>query len=414
MKTTKTIILFFFLSFSLGFSIDFDLEEITLPYDNLDITDLSVTNKTIICRAENKIYRSEDDGVTWEIVFDAPKKINHFYTLNPHTMFVVGDSGMVYRTMDYGETWIDLSVRSDLNLVRIAAKDYTDCLVITGNRIIFYKDKFNSIWTTYDNNNNQTKLLSVVFSEDRYYFGGRSYVSGQHSHNGEVFTENKLEAFTFQENKVSKYLIEYFEKYIGDFLLLFNIQDKLLSSAQFNNTSCLTRSKSFSIVDKNRIGFNMDKEIIIKPFLMGQRINVFTKSSNVYSFNFELLDSNGTKIENNNFESTNINKEDFNDVTQSRDSLFYISSSKSRIYKVRLKQTISNIDEISETDLYNLVGNNLFFSPLIQESKVYNYLGMLIQNKQINQSVIELKTGVYLVTYKYQNQYYTKKILVGF
>ena len=138
MKSTQIKILFFFLSFSSTFSLDYDMQEITLPYESLDIQDISVYNETILCRAENKIYRSEDDGKSWEIVFDAPRKINHFYSLDAHTMFVVGDSGMVYRSMDYGNNWFNLSIDTKLSLRRIAAKDYSDCLVITAKRYVFH------------------------------------------------------------------------------------------------------------------------------------------------------------------------------------------------------------------------------------------------------------------------------------
>lgn len=414
MKTIISIILFFLLSFSMMSSLDFDLEEITLPYDNLVITDISVTNHTLICRAENKIYQSKDDGKNWEMVFEAPNNINHFYSLNPHTIFLVGDKGMVYRTMDYGDTWIDLSIDTDLNLVKIAAKDYNDCLVITGNSIIFHKEQFNSKWVSLNNNNEKSNLFSVVYAEEQYYFGGSShFVRTKKLYGGGYEDEYEFHGFTFADNEISTYLIEKFHDRIGDSLLLFNLNDKLYCSTSYQTNTCLTSSKKVSIVENIMTGFHFSDDRIIRPFAIDSMIYVITKNSIIFSFKIDTLTS-GQSLFQFHPEETNLNISKVNDIFSQRDSLFYITSSGSKIYKIRLDKKLTNVNSEVESKHILQSGNLLQFNPQIEEIKIYNYLGILI-NESNNPilNTLTLNKGLFLISYKYMNHYYTKKILVG-
>lgn len=415
MKTTQTIILFFLLSFSMMSSLDFDLEEITLPYDNLEITNISVTYQTIICQAGNKIYQSKDEGKNWNIVFESPQNINHFYSLNPHTIFVVGDSGMVYRTMDYGDTWIDLSIDTDLNLVKIAAKDYSDCLVITGNSFIFHKEKYNSQWVALNNNNVKTGLFSVVYAEGKYFIGGKShFVRTYKIYGGGEQDEYEFHGFTFDDNKISNYMVEKFHDRIGDSLLLYNLNDKIYSSTSYQTNTCLKSSKRVHIVKRNMIGFNFSDDRIIKPITIDSIVYVFTKNSRIYSFNIDTL-ATGRRLSQFNPEVTNLNISKVNDVFSQRDSLFYITSNESRIYKIRLNEKLTKVNSEMESELITQSNNILQLNPQIEEIKIYNYLGILIteSNKQ-TVNTVTLNKGLFLISYKYMNRYYSKKILVGY
>lgn len=414
MKSTQIKILFFFLSFSCTFSLDFEIREIALPYESLDIKDISVYNETILCRAENKVFRSEDDGKTWSIVFDAPHKINHFYSLNAHTMFVVGDSGMVYRSMDYGNNWINLSIDTDKNLTRIAAKDYSDCLVITANRFVFHKEKFNTDWIAYDTFSDKYGLLSVVYAEGKYFFGGRSAYLGTHqSHGGGSYKEYDFYAFYLENRKISSYQIESRIDRISDSLHLFNINNRLYSTAVIDELNILTFSKGWNSTDYRRLGFYTRFERFVKPFKIGENLYVFTKASLMFSFLEDALEPDSELNSKYKEEITRFNTGITNDVTMSKDSLFYLASNNSNIYKVKLKETKSSVRNEDNSELFTQFGNMIQFSPEVDEFSIYNYLGeQIAAPSQLNQ--ISLKNGIYIVVYKYRNSSYTKKIMVGY
>ena len=413
MKTTKTIILFFFLSFSLGFSIDFDLEEITLPYDNLDITDLSVTNKTIICRAENKIYRSEDDGVTWEIVFDAPKKINHFYTLNPHTIFVVGDSGMVYRTMDYGDTWINLSVISDLNLVRIAAKDYSDCMVLAGKDHLIHISRKGKT-TTEIKFNLGIALFDIMYRNGKYSFAGETVITDRYK---DLMTLNLfLYTVSGDDILVDDIGVANYNKI--NYLKFFNMGEIQYISLFLDKKYCVYGLERIYI-DDGPIGY-INKSKIKSINLLKNDLFVFMENTEAVAFDSkEILHFNPyEKIDSTIFKKLEFNLPDgtnFLNSFNTNDSIIYISGNNSKIYKMHIKETISSIETALETELIIQSDNQIEFNYKLHNISIFNYLGLLIEtvdNKYVD--LTQYKTGVYLVTYKYQNQYYTKKILVGY
>lgn len=414
MKTTQIKILFFFLSLSSAYSLDFDLEKITLPYDSLELHDISVYNETILCRAGNKVYRSEDDGKSWAIVLDAPHKINHFYSLNAHTMFVVGDSGMVYRSMDYGNNWIDLSIDTDKNLTRIAAKDYSDCLVITANRFVFHKEKFNTDWIAYDTFSDKYGLLSVVYAEGKYFFGGRSAYLGTHqSHGGGSYKEYDFYAFYLENRKIGSYGIESGIDGTSDSLKLFNINNRLYSSAVNGNNNFLTFSKSWDSNFSRMIGFQIGAYRFVKPFKIDRDLHIFIKSGTIYSFPEDTLEPYSETLWGVKANSIELNIGITNDVTMSKDSLFYIASNNSKIYKVKLKETKSSVRNEDNSELFTQFGNMIQFSPEVDEFSIYNYLGeQIAAPSQLNQ--ISLKNGIYIVVYKYRNSSYTKKIMVGY
>ncbi|MFA7327616.1 MAG: T9SS type A sorting domain-containing protein [Candidatus Kapaibacterium sp.] len=414
MKTTQIRILIFFLSISSVFTLDFDLEKITLPYDSLVIQDISVYNETILCRAENKVYRSEDDGISWEIVFDAPRKINHFYSLNAHTMFVVGDSGMVYRSMDYGNNWIDLSIDTEKNLTRIAAKDYSDCLVITANRFVFHKEKFNTDWIAYDTFSDKYGLLSIVYVEGKYFFGGRSAFIGTHqSHGGGSYDEYEFHAFNLENRKISSYQIESGIDGTSDSLKLFNINNRLYSSAVNGNNNFLTFSKSWDSNFSRMLGFYIGTYRFVKPFKIGRDLHIFIKSGTIYSFPEDTLKPYSDTMWGFKANSIELNIGITNDVAMSKDSLFYLASNNSNIYKVKLKETKTSVEYEGKSRLISQYGNMIQFSPEVDEFSIYNYLGeQIAAPSQLNQ--ISLKNGIYIVVYKYRNSSYTKKIIVGY
>ena len=53
----------------------------------------------------NRIYKTTDGGLTWNIVYEVDQDITSFHFINESTGFIVGDSGFMYKTSNGGSTW---------------------------------------------------------------------------------------------------------------------------------------------------------------------------------------------------------------------------------------------------------------------------------------------------------------------
>jgi hypothetical protein len=417
----QTILLFFFLSFSLGFSIDFDLEEIALPYDNLDITDLSVTNKTIICRAENKIYRSEDDGVTWEIVFDAPKKINDYFELDHKTIFITGDKGMIYRTTDSGDNWLDISVDTDSNLTHVTAKNLNDYIVLAERKQVYHTKNGGLNWNNY-NHDNYYYTFDVLYFNNKYIFGGGSGIIGTEYRNAHVYYLINTSLFTLENNILNEAGYAFHEsestkaESFFSFTKFFNSNDQLLivshkrlSSKYFNeNTPYFTTN-----------------DTIVNIFEENDILSIFDLAGNYYELGYsEFLawKSPYSKID---YSEKNIGIEKLNKIIKT-DYGYAVGSDKSRIFKVKVKETESNIKTLTATPEIEVYPNpttdvvNIHFSRMMQvESlEIYGITGNLVESNSysdytnnIIQKTDKLTTGVYFIKIITSNGVFHKKIV---
>ena len=276
--------LLLFISNSMSYSIDFELEEITLPYDNLEITHISVKDKSIICRAGDKLYKSEDDGLNWEIIFDSSKRINDYFELESETIFIAGDSGMVYRSVDFGSTWVDISIDTDTNISHIAAKDINDYLVVADSKNIYHTTNSGGEWTPYYNKSGRY-TYDLTYFGDRYLFGGESSIAEVEYKNTSVYHHiatyiNNFKDLKWGYNGYARY--EYnqhetkdkyrpFKKYINLNDELFIASNNELSANYFNKGS----------------HFFSANDTIVHAFVSGVNLSIFDESGNYYEMNYD-------------------------------------------------------------------------------------------------------------------------------
>lgn len=411
MRMTIKIILLFICTFNL-FSIDYNLDVITLPYDSLNIEDIVVTNKTILARSENTIYKSTDDGANWNIAFQSKKKLSQLYSLNPHTTFIIGESGLIYRTMDYGKTWFNESIETNVNFNKIAAKDYTNYMTMGGNKWLYYKKDQDSAWILL-NFNSRVHLSTIVFVSGKYYFGGGSEISDYENSFGHYWELN-MPVFSYDGLKFESYPIaqirnSYNERVAAvntDSLNLYNLDSNYYATVIDRTNSYITNYQ-LNYDDENIYSYNLKKDVIIGLLKFNDTLYVFSRKGKL-----ELVPQKN--LTNGNIQNENIDlKIDLaNSISNSYSRTIYIASNNSKIYKLNIYNSISNVSNPKENKIKQF-NDLIVIDDEVYINNIYNYLGQKIKISFKSKSQIILDKGIYFILYTYKNQLFTKKIMVN-
>ncbi len=64
----------------------------------------------MICSTEGMVLATVNGGITWNIVLDGVEQDFNSITASNDTFYVAGNSGVIYRTFDFGNTWGRFSV----------------------------------------------------------------------------------------------------------------------------------------------------------------------------------------------------------------------------------------------------------------------------------------------------------------
>ena len=161
------------------------------------------------------------------------------------------------------------------------------------------------------------------------------------------------------------------------------------------------------------LGFQIGAYRFVKPFKIDRDLHIFIKSGTIYSFPEDTLEPYSETLWGVKANSIELNIGITNDVTMSKDSLFYIASNNSKIYKVKLKETKTDIEYEDRIEQIFQNGNMVKLSPEIEDFSVYNYLGeKIVLPSKLNQ--INLNNGIYIFVFEYRGTLYTKKIMVGY
>jgi len=390
---------------------EYDLEVITLPYDSLNIEDIVVSNFTILARSDNTIYKSTDDGTSWKIAFESDLKVNQLYSKDPHTILLVGEKGMVYRTMDYGETWLDESVDTDSTLIKVAARNYQDYVALAETRWLYHKFSPDKDWLAI-NTRAAVYVSTFIEHQDSYYFGGGMY-EFTNEYRGTTYYESFMPGYIYRTKDIIRFDINhvnveynsYSRENNTDSLILFNVNDSLIITAKHNNGSVLTRQRRFMLDFAPH--YRITNDVVAGILDFNDTIHIVTRNGNLERVRRDPKVYDGKRID-----TYDLNIGLVNQINNPYGRVIYIASNNSRIYKMSIYEPVSSI-QVETNNLIKQYNDALWIDDEVELLGIYNYIG---QKQNINRSsnnYLEFKQGIYYLSYKYKNEIYNHKIMVN-
>jgi len=418
MKTTIITILIFLGYNYLSAEKEIELTPIVLPYDSLNIDEIYGYGATIIARSGNTIYHSTDDGGSWDIALESDTKLNQLYSKDPHTVFAIGDSGLVYRTMDYGASWIDESVKTDLDIVNMAAKDALNKILLTSYDIGFHHE---NLETEYEKISTGTdiKLSSIIYQDSIYIFGGGYSYKQVDYYNGTSYYEYILPEFTFNGDYIEKYDSykfeslpnDYIERYLVKSLILFHSSIGAIRTGKIHKSgiSGLTfkRSLSYPLYLYSE-GLYIDKTII-HTSVQNDLLFVFTKEGQLYCLNPNNLNE---LISYQDLNSIPVEVETINFISNYAENNYYIASNNSTIYKANIYELVP-FENPKYDEIISLNGRYIQFDENVKLLSVSNHIGQKLPYTNIRAGGYKLDIGVNIITFiNNDNEIKTIKLLV--
>ena len=398
------------------FSIEYDLDVITLPYDSLNIEDIVVSNFTILARSGNTIYKSTDDGENWKIALESELKINQLYSKDPHTILLVGEKGMVYRTMDYGETWLDESVDTDSTLIKVAARNYQDYVALAETRLLFHKYSPDKDWLVVDNRS-EVSIYYITEYEDSYYYSG-GFVEYQDRWKDIVslifyqprykYTVGKNTAggiITSKRINDLDYPLEYNpQRFKTDSLHLFFSNNIEYLSLKYGGNSVIS---SYNVIALDVVPYLTIKNKVIGIFNINDTVYAIGRSGEiVVAKESEFGVSYKTKIDSKQLGFI------VNSVVRPFNKTLYLASNNSRIYKMSIYEPVSSI-QVETNNLIKQYNDRLWVDDEVELLGIYNYIGQKQNINRNSNNYLEFKQGIYYLSFKYKNEIYNHKIMVN-
>jgi photosystem II stability/assembly factor-like uncharacterized protein len=77
------------------------------------------TKNGLMARMDGEVYRTNDGGTTWDLIWEVKKKITDIYFANSQDGWLAGEGGFVARTNDSGKTWTPASTQTNADLTSI-------------------------------------------------------------------------------------------------------------------------------------------------------------------------------------------------------------------------------------------------------------------------------------------------------
>lgn len=422
MKILLTTFLLFIISLSLRAEKKIDITPIKLPYDSLILKDIYASKSNILVRSENTIYRSSDNGDNWNIVFESTKKISQLYALDSLTAFIVGDSGMVYRTYDFGESWVNFTSNEDQNFKGIAAKDSANYMIISEFRAYIHKkDSTNLIPLAYVSD---IPLYNIIYSSNKYYFHGLKKKETNTDEMGNenvilflpynVFDGEKLE----QYNSLEIQAIADHPYTTTDSLRLFSSNYGVYHSAvnKYSKDAGINLNRGINSIfyfDVVAILFQNDNIIHVDEyqgntsFFSREGIWVTTSLESLLNPKFDGQSLNYY----NKLEHQNLNIKPINSVSRKDSNSFYIASNNSTIYRADFTDVITSV-EIDKSVPIRVHGNILSFDDKVDILSIYNYMGIPVNYTPITDTMYRIPKGLNFITYSTNSVVSTMKVLV--
>ncbi len=396
-----------------------DVTPIKLPYDSLILKDIYAFNSTLLVRSGNTIYKSSDNGDNWKIAFESEKKINQLYSQDPHTIFVVGDSGMVFRTFDYGDSWIDISYPTLHNFTAIAAKSFEDYLIVTERTHIYKKDGIRSEIRAIESYS-IIPLYSVVYYDTNYIFSGGFYRRNYYASNA-YRTEFLLPYYLYDGKKI-KYEIaeqetsttEQIGKYQTDSLNFFYSENGLFFNVVNNNQGGIILDRAVDLIfDVGGRGVVLRNDRIMFVDNPDENIYLFSREGYWATYNVSYYINNGISknMYLDDLEHQHLGMTPINSVYKRDSNSYYISSNNSTIYRADFSDVISRVEDKS-SNYIKINGSVISFDLDVDSFLVYNYMGIPVSFTKLSDSRYRLSHGLNFVTYSVDEKTTTIKVVV--
>lgn len=423
MRIKLTIITFLFTVFTAG-ALEFDIQEINLPGEDLVVHDIYAINGTILARAWNTIYKSTDDGTSWYKTLESETKINKLKAVDGHRIFVVGDNGLVLRSMDYGETWIDFSIEGDSKIIDISCNEIKDLFAITPNRLVYHSPYSGLKWNAYDTGID-VGLDFVQFANGNYRFGGDNYKSGETQKVGSGTWDYKsLPLFKFINSNLVQSVIFRDATYHNFNLRPFIIDSKYCFTFfnSYHNTEGHENYLSLSLGQDIFMLRNGSYQYASYKSAQTEPVEIFTAHNNfiildqISNVQFRHIDTLTNHLENRipvykfKFKKEKLNLSKLYSGNSDNDAV-YAGSDSSRIYKINVIETplISSIREDARK-YYNQYQNTLIIDKSITKTEIYDYMGRRVYSGEIRN--LELESGIYFIVLKHRNGVVKDKVLI--
>lgn len=116
------------------------LIQVLCPKENLHIIVSLIQGTKIV-----KVFKSEDEGLTWDSTLVLPDGANRIIFVNEHDILAYGNSAHFFRTNDYGKQWEKIEVKCDTafqNIIQLVRLNSHRFVFITQNNLIFTNDNW--------------------------------------------------------------------------------------------------------------------------------------------------------------------------------------------------------------------------------------------------------------------------------
>ncbi|MFN3195942.1 MAG: WD40/YVTN/BNR-like repeat-containing protein [Chlorobiota bacterium] len=420
MKTTLLTFLFILTFSTSSAEKQIELTPIVLPYDSLNIDEVYGYGATIIARSGNSIYHSTDDGASWDIALESSTKLNQLYSKDPHTVFAIGDSGLVYRTFDYGATWFDVSHETNLSMNKMAAKDHSEYFVVTKHTIGYFKKDMFSEYKAISNYSYKT-IFSLKYAKTGYWYCTDFYKYCEYDDlvretynefwlpyyqfTGEVLHSFKHDEYRVPEDKFDRYISYNFNIFPTEYGILFTGNSPDVHSAG------ISFGRLFSLYEHygDAGGMMIKGDTINHIDLTNDTLNVITKHGLWVWMHYTEIEEDFVSPDE--VEYSELGTPNINHVFQTYDNQYYLACDSSRVYKAKFVSIPTSINQENEKSI-SIRGNSVVLENGYELINAYNYLGQQIIYKQIDEKTIELEKGMYILKFAKSNKCLIKKMII--
>lgn len=358
---------------------------------NINAITFASSNIAVVVGDSGLIMRSQNTGNTFSIVASSTvKNLNDVFFLDANSGFAVGDGGTILKTTNGGISWSAITSNSSNDLTSIDIRNNIG-LIVGRNGTILKSVNNGASWTAL------TPFTIFLLNKVKFVNDNVAVISGS---NGLLLKSTDAGYHWTTENSSAGKSINDFAFYPDDTTMIFVGSSGLKIDA---DTSFKEINESnISSLWLNAIHHLKNNDTC---FVVGKNASV-------------LFTTNGQS-----WSSVNVNStEDFNDISFINDTTGIIVGSKGTIFKT-ITGGVSNATKNLEKISFNLYPNpsvNYFqLSGINGEQsylKIFNSLGQLVIEKQINGNSDyiehELPAGLYLLNLSNNNSSSSAALLV--